>query len=756
MARSALRHGASRGRSTRTLSAWTKDAVEKKFLEGVKSAEAYVRLERELTNIFAAEGNRDVYELLIPLCQACWSICEQSFGQEEEGSLYVAAREEAQRLQKQLAECNLMAMKQVNALSSVYHHDGEDTIQFFEPMQYLDQGTKDLVMMIVAEKVNQLESGSMPSEQVRAICEALGKVKSTRPVLTDVDSDADVEELLERLREAEKCACDAKEQKKEAQMRLRESESSLRESESKAAQERHEFQRQCDELHLQAETLHQEALKQQADLMAEAEEARANLRAAEARLEEAEKAQEEVLALRAACEESDAKAAALMEELQSERQASAELREEIKKEQEAAEKRNQAQKQAQADAAANLAAARRKAEELQAKHAKLEATHRDLEAKAARLEEEAAGLRAELEELRRRGANTISQGAQTVLRSTEVDTMEAENKRLKVALEELRAKLGEMMNECKKKGISTEQMDVITEIVGLKPLIQAKSVFEKLYEDALQRVDRLEKLRQRYAAERQGASVGRHEQDKPLRRGHQHAATQSHGMLEALQHSSLAEELPSPPHPPQPASPTSPPRRVYGPTAHASGFASTMPLASSPAPACASTAALEHPTPVLRDLVQGPGYPSADNLSGWRSAMSQAPKPTPVADETQAVSCGSSAGLMFPPAWVAFNSSAVRSCSWSDAKTSTQGPEVPAQQGAGRGATHQALASPTPCSSGLGTGGELARRLAASTSLPTLCRSPQHGNLRCPGGAMPRHPAGFSNLLNNGRDSSWR
>merc|ERR1712118_274296 len=77
-----------------------------------------------------------------------------------------------------------------------------------------------------------------------------------------------------------------------------------------------------------------------------------------------------------------------------------------------------------------------------------------------------------------------------------------ENKRLKSMLEEMKMKLQDLMNELKKRG----QGDTVEELVdrfGLAPLMKARTCFDRLYNDAMDRVHRMEKLRQKYAKEKE-------------------------------------------------------------------------------------------------------------------------------------------------------------------------------------------------------------------------------------------------------------
>eukprot|EP00933_Yihiella_yeosuensis_P016924 TRINITY_DN14300_c0_g2_i1.p1 TRINITY_DN14300_c0_g2~~TRINITY_DN14300_c0_g2_i1.p1 ORF type:complete len:320 (-),score=66.80 TRINITY_DN14300_c0_g2_i1:101-1060(-) len=139
--------------------------------------------------------------------------------------------------------------------------------------------------------------------------------------------------------------------------------------------------------------------------------------------------------------------------------------------------------------------------------AKYEQMLQELQARYDELEEEANEMR---EELARRN-NTKTVGTQTKLKGSDIDAQDAEIKRLKVMLEELQMKLKELLEECARQKIGGKVMDIADKL-GLKEVIDTKrSVFERLYADAKDRVGRLERLREKVAQER-GKLLGTEEQ----------------------------------------------------------------------------------------------------------------------------------------------------------------------------------------------------------------------------------------------------
>eukprot|EP00747_Dinoflagellata_sp_TGD_P219777 gnl/TRDRNA2_/TRDRNA2_91838_c0_seq1.p1 gnl/TRDRNA2_/TRDRNA2_91838_c0~~gnl/TRDRNA2_/TRDRNA2_91838_c0_seq1.p1 ORF type:complete len:555 (+),score=155.19 gnl/TRDRNA2_/TRDRNA2_91838_c0_seq1:64-1728(+) len=121
----------------------------------------------------------------------------------------------------------------------------------------------------------------------------------------------------------------------------------------------------------------------------------------------------------------------------------------------------------------------------------------ELQARYDTLEEEANEMR---EELARRN-NTRTHSTQTSLTGEKIEAKDAEIKKLKVMLEELQMKVRELMNECMKKGIGKEVAH-IAEDLGISEIVKAKSVFQRLYDDAIHRVARLENLREKVKNER--------------------------------------------------------------------------------------------------------------------------------------------------------------------------------------------------------------------------------------------------------------
>jgi len=92
---------------------------------------------------------------------------------------------------------------------------------------------------------------------------------------------------------------------------------------------------------------------------------------------------------------------------------------------------------------------------------------------------------------------------QTDLSGHEVDTSRNEIKKHKVMLEELQMKFKELMDLCRKHGIGDE-VDAIANAMGIGEVVlgSRRAVFQRLYEDAVERADRLEQMRSQLKVER--------------------------------------------------------------------------------------------------------------------------------------------------------------------------------------------------------------------------------------------------------------
>lgn len=503
-----------------------KDPVEKAFVASLQSAEAYVRLEQDLSELVARGGlggsglNEDDFDsLLQPFIRTCWEASERTFAKNGENDVFAAARAEVVNLKKQLKECNLACMKQITGFKAGKHSSsplGDDEVIFFEPLQHLDSDTRELVFLVAAEKVRQLQDGTAPNSLMTSICQAIddgGKTRrrtmSCESSMELADKNAELQEQLDRLQQRVQAA----EQKNEV---VRE------QADNRLAQ----VQKELADLQAEVERHQQEAAERTTEL----EEVRSSLGSTTAALREAESGLSQ---LREELEASKARENDFQVQLASDRQA---LQVEVEKGKAAAER------------VAELEVQLKGAGIAQQRVQELEAERRELQKRAFRFEQEAEDLRKELESMKRNSStDAVGKSLASDSQTGAPGDLEDENRRLKVALEELRAKLDDLMAGCKKSGISHELIDSIADNCGLKPLMKARSVFEHLYKDALLRVERLEKLKEKYRQEKlMKLGLGKHPN------AHQNALAALHmdsslhndmSVLEAVQHSDLSEAL---------------------------------------------------------------------------------------------------------------------------------------------------------------------------------------------------------------------
>jgi chromosome segregation ATPase len=202
------------------------------------------------------------------------------------------------------------------------------------------------------------------------------------------------------------------------------------------------------------------------------------LATAEAKLVEAEHALSKLRAEYAALQEAHTKLQILSEQQKAKIE---KLSDELRKEQQENEK------------------LRAEVERLQEYVRRAEQLERELKALQAKFQELEAEAEAMRQELARRN-NTRTKGTQTNLTGSKLDEQAAETRKLKLMLEELQNKMKEFMQEVRRK-YGAETSSIVDEL-GLKDLLKEETVFQRLYDDAMERVQRLEKLRSRVRKER--------------------------------------------------------------------------------------------------------------------------------------------------------------------------------------------------------------------------------------------------------------
>jgi len=456
-----LRRPVSKEAAPTTIKRARKD--EKQFMSRVTMADSFWRslasfsknhgLDQEELEGFAEE-----------LCRCCWSEAGDMMTDEE--GLLADFKAEKERMKAKLVQCNLSAMKQITACKVGGHADAEladDLVTFHEPLQFLDKDTKDLVLLIVLEKARLLEQGRAPP----SLLEALTKHADAMSKNTEGADMAVVKELREELEEARAEVRKARIRADDAEDRARKADSLVALAEAKAREAQQalaELQQREAALRAEHETLKEKSAQQQAEIERQQVELLQQRSEIERQRCEIERQREEI-------ERQQAEIQRVTEELELEREANATLR-------------------------AEVARLKDCIEEYVKRVQKLEGDLQELQARYDTLEEEANAMR---EELARRN-NCKTKGTQTNVTGQKMDEQTAEVKRLKLMLEEMQMKMKELMDKCRRK--FGNEVSQIAEDMGLKELMKEETVFQRLYDDAMDRVERLEKLRLRVKTER--------------------------------------------------------------------------------------------------------------------------------------------------------------------------------------------------------------------------------------------------------------
>jgi hypothetical protein len=359
-------------------------AMEGDFLSRVQSNKKFSRLLGVLSKR-TGMAVQDLNVVIEDMLRLCWSEAGVTVINDEQMAPF---RDEIQRLKKQMNACNLSAQKQIEYLrtdGSADSESGDDAVVFFEPLEYLDEGTRDLVMSIVLDKVKLVEKGHAPPSLVHALTNRAHKRTSGFEGTAEEQLEltlAELEELKEELKESRAMQADAEEVVKKLRLQV--------------------------------------------------------------------------------------------SEMEHEEKAAAKLREEV-------QDLNQKMLQLQEEAAAQIALI----EELRSQ---------------VELEQE----RIEVLEQRIRGAaNKVTEHVQTDLHGSDWDRAQDEVKKLKVMLEEAQMKFKELMDKCKSKGGGfKEAIEEITSELGMQEIFSKRAVFNRLYEDAQRRIEKLERVRVQLKIER--------------------------------------------------------------------------------------------------------------------------------------------------------------------------------------------------------------------------------------------------------------
>jgi len=457
-----------------------KGTLEKEVIERVRGTDGFWHTLKSMSKATGI-AEEDLQGFAEQLCGAAYAQADEVAS--SQGALK-QVRDEVAGLKQKLQQCNLSAIKQISASKAGAHAHGaygDDTIMFHEPLQYLDEDTKELVLSVICEKIRLLEVCNAPPSLVEALEQhAAGEGKGQGP------ADEELAEELETSRLEVK--------------RLQGELSSARVCAEDAVAESSKLRVEKDGLEKEAEALKDSLLEAQRL----ANGLRDELAASREALVQAEQRRKEAEAKTAEAEAAAARAREALEELREEFEGLQREHEELQQlsaEQQAELERKQAELD---ELGEELARERAANEELRAEvertQQQLMRAQQELQALQARFDELEAEANALREELARRN-RTRTMGTQTTTTGQKLDDQAAETKKLKMMLEELQMKMKELVDRVKRKGMGKEIAEIAEEL-GLQDLCKAQTVFERLYDDAVHRVNRLEKLRERIRKER--------------------------------------------------------------------------------------------------------------------------------------------------------------------------------------------------------------------------------------------------------------
>lgn len=450
--------------------AFGKDGVERAYFLHVQNADTYSGLVRAIGSR-KGKTEAEAHELVDSLCILCWELCDRfvlTGGKTgSSGNLLAVARSENERLRKQIVDCNRRALKQVQSVNSSVQHQDEGAVDFYEPLQYLDKETRELCVSIILDKIEQLASGNAPSSLVKMLSEAITDCKQNA-------RKSGVENIGEEIGDDDEDD-DAAAGKHVAQRESRK-EKSLRQM----IQEKEAMEEMLGDAK-ERESCLQEHLKDSEDKITKLEQ---QLQASSQR---AARAASELSEMKSRLEKAEAEMARMSCSLTGSMLGAAE-----NKSIQTASPGNEVTTQtASPGDEVNIVLLGGASGSIQQKDHEA-AEDCEIAPAAQQMADRVVSHQASV--LCQAG---VSQLVQTNLVGENIVNMKHENKKLKVMLEEMKAKLNDLMSECKKKGLG----DVVREIcdsVGLGKLLTCRSVFEKLYQDALDRVHRLQLLREKY------------------------------------------------------------------------------------------------------------------------------------------------------------------------------------------------------------------------------------------------------------------
>jgi len=440
------------------------------------------------------------------MCKCCLREADDVMFDDNQGPL-AAALQEVQHYKQKLIECNLTAMKQIAAMRDGCHLSEflqEDAVTFHEPLTYMDEHQQRLVIAVVCDKVRQLQSGTAPPSLVEALTRyAEELLRQEEGATAPMDDLLEVQSGLQKVRV----------QKKAVQARLEhaESESTNLRKELEEVKSNLADTSKAYEVLKEQEPTWQESLEELRDLSehqkAELEQDRLHIEHLMAALETRDKM----------IQDHTEEKQQLEEDLKSERETTASLQEQLTDAQTAA-----AQQQGQIEdmrctirgVQIELSCFEQKCSQQQLDNEQLQEELKQMEevriCERQRLEEEleviyqhhamvveeSNAMRAELD----RRNNTETQETQTETTASVLEEQLADANKLRVMIEELQMRFRDVLEKYRHRfGSDAKEVAIET---GMDDFLRDETVFQRLYDDGLIRVARLEKLREKVRKER--------------------------------------------------------------------------------------------------------------------------------------------------------------------------------------------------------------------------------------------------------------
>ncbi|CAE8644095.1 unnamed protein product, partial [Polarella glacialis] len=164
------------------------------FLHAVRQDDIFETFVQEIaTGRFRGVDEEVVAERVGQLCSHCYWECEKLMVATGESHALASARADVERLQRKITDCNLSAMKQLEAFRQGGQDELDDELrQFFEPLQYMSESARELVLMCVVQKLRQLDAGTASNSFMRALLAIIASMGGNVPAgvpLEDTEED---------------------------------------------------------------------------------------------------------------------------------------------------------------------------------------------------------------------------------------------------------------------------------------------------------------------------------------------------------------------------------------------------------------------------------------------------------------------------------------------------------------------------------------------------------------------------------------